>query len=81
MEEERQRRRIVEEERQRILEAHAQSLLGFLPRGILKASDVARLKPEVRVKFQGAGVEGGDGEGGEDDWTIPQRRLVGGKFQ
>ena len=80
MEEERQRRLIVEEERQRILQEHAQRLLGFLPRGILKASDFAKLKPEVRVKFQEPHV-GSDEEGSHDDWTIPKRKFVGGRFQ
>ena len=78
MEEERQRRRIIEEERQRILEAHAQRLVGFLPRGILKAADIGRLKPELRVQFLPPAAEEEDEP---EDWTLPKRRLVGGKFQ
>ena len=80
MEEERHRRRIVEEERQRLLAAHAQRLVGFLPRGILRASDVARLEPELRVQFPPS-VADEEAEEGPEDWTWPGRRLVGGKFQ
>merc|ERR1712134_211711 len=47
------RAQIIEEERQKLLDEHAQTLLGFLPKGIMRdTGDVNRLGPEFSDRYK-----------------------------
>ncbi|KAK3907432.1 Meiosis-specific nuclear structural protein 1 [Frankliniella fusca] len=51
VEEEKAREQMIEEERINILQQHAVNLLGFMPRGLLKESDVEKLGSNFKTTF------------------------------
>ncbi|KAE8747121.1 hypothetical protein FOCC_FOCC006119 [Frankliniella occidentalis] len=57
LEEEKAREQIIEEERINILQQHAENLLGFMPRGLLKESDIQKLGSNFKTSFENHGVE------------------------
>jgi len=74
---EKERLAIVEEERQKLIQKHAEKLLGFLPRGVLRDQmDVERLGDKFREKYSAKRADPFD----EDGWEAPEHRLVGSKF-
>lgn len=48
---------MIEEERINILQQHAQNLLGFMPRGLLKEADVEKLGTSFKTTLQTHGVK------------------------
>jgi hypothetical protein len=42
-----ERRRIIEEERLRLLKEHAKNLIGYLPKGVLRADDLPYLGSDL----------------------------------
>lgn len=74
---EKERLAIVEEERQKLIQKHAEKLLGFLPRGVLRDQmDVERLGGEFVDRYSAKKADPFD----EDKWEQPQQRLVGSRF-
>lgn len=57
LEEEKAREQMIEEERINILQQHAENLLGFMPRGLLKESDIQKLGSNFKTSFENHGVE------------------------
>lgn len=52
LEEEKAREKLIEEERINILQQHAKNLLGYMPRGLLKESDLEKLGSNFSASFQ-----------------------------
>lgn len=46
------RQRIIEEERIKMLQEHAHRLIGYLPRGLLRAEDLPYLQSEVMENYK-----------------------------
>ncbi|XP_034234346.1 meiosis-specific nuclear structural protein 1-like [Thrips palmi] len=57
LEEEKAREKMIEEERINILQQHAQNLLGFMPRGLLKEADVDKLGTNFKTSLQTHALE------------------------
>lgn len=45
------RRKVIEEERLRLLKEHASNLIGYLPPGVLRADDLPHLGSEFTNRF------------------------------
>jgi len=52
MEQAARRAALIEEERQKLLAKHAHNLLGYIPKGVLKDEDIARLGNEFADKYK-----------------------------
>lgn len=48
---------MIEEERINILQQHAQNLLGFMPRGLLKEADVEKLGTNFKSSLETHGLD------------------------
>lgn len=46
------RRKLIEEERLRMLKQHASKLIGYLPRGVLREDDLLHLGPDFIEEFK-----------------------------
>jgi len=74
---EKERLAIVEEERQKLIQKHAEKLLGFLPRGVLRdQTDVERMGEKFQERYSAKKADPFD----EDAWEAPEQKLVGSKF-
>lgn len=47
------RRKLIEEERRKMLQEHAEHLLGYLPKGVLRADDLEYLGGTFKEQFLG----------------------------
>lgn len=45
------RQKIIEEERRRLLKEHVQHLIGYIPKGLIKAEDLPHLGEDVACKY------------------------------
>ncbi|KTF76418.1 hypothetical protein cypCar_00036046, partial [Cyprinus carpio] len=66
-EREAQRRKIIEEERQRLLKQHATKLLGYLPKGIFKEDDLEHFDEDFKNNFKQRQADIFSDEGWGDD--------------
>jgi hypothetical protein len=51
------REKMIEEERINILQQHAQNLLGYLPRGLIKDSDIGKLGSDFKTALSSYGAK------------------------
>merc|ERR1711990_1278297 len=52
VEEAQKRSKLIEEERQKLIAKHAHNLLGYIPKGVLREEDIARLGDEFQDAYK-----------------------------